>query len=62
MAIGKIKQCLDQSRQHTDLDSENNNNGDALITSGGIRKIVDPRNEPKVKPGEMLEDYKFTQK
>ena len=26
-----------------------------------IRKIVDVRNEPAVKPGEMLEDDKFTQ-
>lgn len=26
-----------------------------------IRKIVDLRNEPQVRPGEMLEDDKFTQ-
>ncbi len=32
------------------------------ISNLNIRRKVDPKNEPQVNPGEMLEDYKFTQK
>lgn len=44
---------------HPDSDCVNSSNSPP--TPKVKRKVVDVKNEPKVKPGEMLEDHKFTQ-
>lgn len=53
-SMGQSDKSLDSPRKEV-IDGEVGN------PPKPIRKIVDLRNEPEVKPGEMLEDDKFTQ-
>ena len=47
--------------QHIDAHQKAVIDGEVGSPPKPIRKIVDLRNEPQVRPGEMLEDDKFTQ-
>ena len=57
------KQPLNRQRWNKNIDAHQKAVIDGEVGSPPkpIRKIVDVRNEPEVKPGEMLEDDKFTQ-
>ena len=54
-AVSQATECTDI--QH-DSDCINSSNSPPVPK---VRRKVDPKNEPEVKPGTMLEDDKFTQ-
>lgn len=54
-AMSQATECTDI---HPDSDCVDSSNSPPLPQ---VRRVVDKKNEPKVKPGEMLEDAKFTQ-
>lgn len=56
LPVGQASEC---TGVHPDSDCVNSSNSPPTPTVK--RKAVDEKNEPDVKPGEMLEDYKFTQ-
>lgn len=53
--VGQATQCTDI---HPDSDCVNSSSSRPVPK---VKRIVDVKNEPAVKPGEMLEDEKFTQ-
>jgi len=54
-SLSQATECTDI---HADSDCVDSSNS-PLVPQ--VRRVVDKKNEPKVKPGEMLEDAKFTQ-
>lgn len=52
------KQALDRLEKKDEC-AEDSSCKIAIAGTPKVRRKIDLRNEPKVKPGEMLEDYKF---